>query len=171
MRVALLVCGVLLNVLAVAVRGAGPVQAPVEAPRQPVAFSHRVHAGTLQMPCAACHPNPDPGQVMTLPPASLCLQCHQTVKADSPEIVTLKSLTTENREVPWTRVYQIPSYVSFSHRTHLSAGATCTECHGAVAERAVLSREGDVTMAGCINCHVAKSASVDCGLCHQPYGE
>jgi hypothetical protein len=169
-RVTLLACALLVNLLAVVIRGAGQAPAP-EAPAQPVAFSHKVHAGTLQMPCATCHPNPDPGERMTLPPASLCLQCHGEIKADSPEVVRLKSLTTDNREVPWVRVYQIPSYVFFSHRAHLATGSTCADCHGPVAERDRLAREGDVTMAGCINCHAAKSASVDCGFCHQAYGE
>lgn len=174
MRAAGVLITLVINVLAVVVRGSAqaPVPAPPPAPvPQPVAFSHRVHAGVAQLPCAMCHPNPDPGERMTLPPASLCLQCHASVKADSPEIVKLTTLTTGGREVTWARVYEIPTYVFFSHRAHLEAGGTCADCHGPVAERDVLAREGDVTMAGCMNCHTAKGASLDCGLCHQPYGE
>ena len=29
-------------------------------------FSHKVHAGTVKLPCKACHPNPDPGDEMTI---------------------------------------------------------------------------------------------------------
>jgi hypothetical protein len=162
----------IVNVLAVVLRGSAQVLLPLgTAPVQPVAFSHKVHAGTVQLPCAMCHPNPDPGERMTLPPASLCLQCHETIKADSPEIAKLTTLTSGDREVPWVRVYQIPTYVFFSHRAHLDAGSTCADCHGPVAERDVIAREGDITMAGCMNCHTEKGASLDCGFCHQPYGE
>ena len=171
-RSAVVLLTLIVNVLAVVLRGSAQVLLPLgTAPVQPVAFSHKVHAGTAQLPCAMCHPNPDPGERMTLPPASLCLQCHETIKADSPEIAKLTTLTSGDREVPWVRVYQIPTYVFFSHRAHLDAGSTCADCHGPVAERDVMAREGDITMAGCMNCHTEKGASLDCGFCHQPYGE
>ena len=172
MRTASILVTLLINVLAVVLRGSAQVPLPRgTAPVQPVAFSHKVHAGTAQLPCAMCHPNPDPGETMTLPAAALCLQCHETFKADSPEIVKLTTLTTGDRDVSWVRVYQIPTYVFFSHRAHLDAGSTCADCHGPVAEQDVLARDGDITMAGCMNCHTAKSVSLDCGFCHQPYME
>jgi hypothetical protein len=164
-----LACCVALNVLAVAGRAAEQMPAPA-APEQPVAFSHAQHAGELAMPCAVCHINPDPGQAMTLPATDTCLTCHATVKADSPEVRKLVELAASERGVRWVRIYEIPTYVYFSHREHMAAGSACSDCHGPVAERAQLSREGDISMAGCMNCHMAKGASLDCGYCHQPYG-
>ena len=35
--------------------------------QQPVPYSHKLHAGDLRLKCAQCHPNPDPGEAMTLP--------------------------------------------------------------------------------------------------------
>jgi ssDNA-binding Zn-finger/Zn-ribbon topoisomerase 1 len=64
-------------------------------------------------------------------------------------------------------VYQIPSFVFFSHKNHLDAGAKCESCHGKVAERERLFRETDISMNGCMNCHRINKASVDCMFCHE----
>jgi hypothetical protein len=137
------------------------------APPQPVPFSHKVHAGTLKLPCKTCHTNPDPGEMMTIVAASKCMPCHSTIKADSPAIQKLAAFAKENRELKWTRVYQIPGYVFFSHRAHLDAGSTCEECHGPVNTRDQLFRETDISMGGCMNCHRANKASLDCTYCHE----
>ena len=98
---------------------------------------------------------------------AVCMQCHAAVKTGSPDIQKLAAFAKNGREIRWARVYEIPSYVNFSHRTHLAAGNTCEECHGKVAEREALFREGDVSMGGCMNCHRAKKASIDCTYCHE----
>src|SRR5689334_23586512 len=95
------------------------------APMQPIPFSHKVHAGTLKLQCKMCHPNPNPGETMTIAGVSTCMQCHTTVRADSPAIQKLAGYAKQDRAVPWARVYQIPSYVSYSHRAHLESGNTC----------------------------------------------
>ena len=138
-----------------------------DAPVQPVPFSHKQHAGTLKLQCKMCHPNPDPGESMTIAPASTCMQCHSAVKADSPAIQKVAAASKEGRRIPWRRVYEIPSYVNFSHRTHLAAGNACAECHGPVAERDALSKEGDISMGGCMKCHQMKKVSIDCTFCHE----
>lgn len=121
-------------------------------PQQPVPYSHKIHAGDLKLKCATCHPNPDPGETMTLPKPSVCGQCHAG-KYD--------------HEIKWVRIYEVPGFVDFSHRKHLASGNTCEECHGPVATRAVMSREGDMSMGGCMNCHREKKASIDCTFCHE----
>lgn len=136
---------------------------------QPLPFSHRVHATDMKLKCKLCHTNPDPGDGMGIAPARACMQCHSAIKADSPAIQKLAAAAKENRPIKWARVYEIPSYVTFSHRLHVNAGSTCEECHGAVSSRDVLAREGDLTMGGCMNCHRAKRASLECKLCHEQY--
>src|SRR6476661_8031683 len=106
-----------------------------DAPAQPIPFSHKQHAGTLKLQCKMCHPNPNTGESMTIAPASSCMQCHTTIKSDSPAIQKLAGYAKENQRVPWVRVYQIPSYVNYNHRSHLEAGHACEDCHGKVAER------------------------------------
>ena len=110
---------------------------------------------------------PEPGELMGIPQAATCMTCHRAVKNDSAAIRKLAAFATEKRPIPWARVYQIPSYVEFSHKAHLDAGATCAECHGPVAERDRLARETDISMTGCMNCHRARKASLACTFCHE----
>ena len=138
------------------------------APVQPIPFSHKTHAGSLEIECATCHENPDPGEAMTVVQPSTCMECHATINADSPEIRKLAEAVESGAGIEWARVYEIPSYVWFSHRTHLEAGSACADCHGPVAKRDQLSREGDISMGGCVNCHLAKGSSTDCSYCHEP---
>jgi hypothetical protein len=141
--------------------------APAKGPEQPLPFSHKAHAGDLKLQCKMCHPNPDPGERMTFVAASKCMQCHSAIKTESPWIQKLAAFAKNDRAVPWVRVYQIASFVSFSHRAHLEAGNTCSECHGEVKTQEQLSRDTDISMGGCMNCHRAKKASIDCTYCHE----
>ena len=140
---------------------------PPAPPPQPLPYSHKVHAGDLKLQCKMCHVNPEPGEMMTFPALSACMNCHSSVKTDSPHIQKLAAAAKEDRQLLWARIYVIPDWVSFSHRTHLEKGNTCQECHGKVAEREALYRETDLSMAGCMNCHREKKASVDCTFCHE----
>ena len=137
-----------------------------QGPAQPVPFSHKQHVGTLKLKCNMCHPNRDPGETMGIAAASVCMQCHSAVKTDSPAIQKVADAAKNAKPIRWRRVYEIPTYVFFSHRTHLNAGATCDACHGPVAERDVLAREADISMKGCMTCHTQKKASNDCTTCH-----
>lgn len=138
------------------------------APDQPIPFSHKAHAGDLKLKCKMCHPNAGSGETMQIAKASVCMQCHSAIKTDSPSIQKLAEYAKSGQDIPWVRVYEIPSWVSFSHKTHLDAGNTCEDCHGHVAERQQLFREADMTMGGCVNCHRLKKVSTDCNLCHDP---
>lgn len=142
-------------------------QTPQPGPTQPIPFSHKLHAGAQNLKCATCHKNPDPGERMGLATAALCMQCHEDVKADSPAIQKLAGFAKDKREIKWARVYEIPSYVFFSHRAHLEAGASCAECHGEVKELEQMYKVKEINMASCMNCHQAKSAPTDCTYCHE----
>lgn len=50
-------------------------------PVQPLAYSHRLHAGDLQMPCLYCHSNAEKGRYAGVPPAQVCMNCHRFVTA------------------------------------------------------------------------------------------
>lgn len=145
-----------------------PPAAERKGPEQPVPYSHKTHAGTLQLACKSCHTNPDPGETMGLPPAGTCMGCHQSVKTDSPHIQKLAAFARDGKPVPWVRIYRIASWVFFSHRAHQEAGASCETCHGPVKEREQLRLEGNISMGGCMDCHDKHQASNDCGYCHQP---
>ena len=135
-------------------------------PAQPIPFSHRQHAA-LGLKCAACHANPDPGDVEGIPAVSKCMLCHASIDAGAPAIRKLKEYADARQKVPWVRVYQVPGFVEFSHRTHLHAGANCQTCHGPVAQRDALWKESDISMGGCIACHKQHKASTECTTCHE----
>ena len=143
-------------------------QSTAKGPQQPVPFSHKTHAGLMQLACKQCHPNPDPGESMTIAATAVCMKCHASVKPESPAIRLLAAAAAAKREIAWKRVYEIPGYVRFSHRSHLTAGVKCQACHGQVAERDRLYREGDISMDGCMNCHISQGVNIDCTFCHEP---
>lgn len=154
-------------VFCILVSAAQTARQTLPAPEQPLPFSHKAHAGKLALKCATCHTNRDPGEKMGFASAASCMQCHSDISADKPAIQKLASFAKDKREIKWVRVYEIPSYVRFSHRAHLKAGSTCADCHGQVKEREKMYREGDISMASCMSCHQMKGASIDCNYCHE----
>lgn len=50
-------------------------------PTQPIAYSHKLHAGDLAMSCLYCHYSAAKGPHAGIPPASLCMNCHRLVTA------------------------------------------------------------------------------------------
>ena len=51
------------------------------APVQPIAFSHRLHAGELQIQCLYCHDGAEKSRHAGIPEASVCMNCHRAVTA------------------------------------------------------------------------------------------
>ncbi|HEY4050453.1 MAG TPA: cytochrome c3 family protein [Acidobacteriaceae bacterium] len=145
-----------------------PVQgsAASSGPDQPIAFSHKKHAGELQMRCKFCHAPSRSGETLAIPQAATCMSCHATVATSNPEIQKLTNYAKASETIPWVRVYQVPSFVTFSHKVHVDHGNTCQECHGQVAARDQLVQESDISMGGCMNCHRIKKASTECDTCH-----
>ena len=63
-------------------------------------------------------------------------------------------------------MYELPTFVSFSHQKHIGARIDCNVCHGSVGTQDVLRQEKDISMVACTNCHKLRNASISCGLCH-----
>ena len=79
----LAVCGVMACGVALFAQRTAPPPAP---PGQPIPFSHKAHAGDLKLACKMCHKSPDPGEMMGFVSPPVCMQCHSTIKADSPAL-------------------------------------------------------------------------------------
>ena len=138
-----------------------------DAPVQPVPFSHKKHM-SLGLRCNDCHPNADPGEAMTFPSVAKCMLCHVTIAKDKPDIRKLAEYAASKQEVPWFRVYQVPDWVFWSHRTHLDAKIVCESCHGDVKSVEVTAKSTDVTtMGGCVACHIKRKAPTGCQTCHE----
>jgi hypothetical protein len=48
-------------------------------PEQPIAFSHRLHAGDLALDCRFCHAAAEHSRHAGVPSASVCMKCHALV--------------------------------------------------------------------------------------------
>jgi hypothetical protein len=137
-----------------------------EPPVQPIPYSHKNHLA-MGLQCQECHTNPEPGDRMTFPATSKCLACHSTIARDRPGIRRLVEFAKSGAAVPWVRVYVLPGWVYWNHRSHSEAKMTCEMCHGNVAELDVMRKVTNVTsMAGCIECHRKNEASIGCKYCH-----
>jgi predicted CXXCH cytochrome family protein len=142
-----------------------PSVVPV-APDQPIPFSHKIHSGDQKMACITCHKQTRSGENLLLPQAQFCMTCHTTVAADKPAIQKLAQYASSGDPIQWVRVYDLPSFVTFSHSTHMSANVTCTECHGPVETREAVAREIEWNMPRCFSCHQKTKAATACDTCH-----
>lgn len=70
------------------------------APEQPIAYSHRLHAGDLQIPCGYCHIGADRGRHAGIPAASTCMNCHQFVTAPLGAVRVEEELAQKERRQP-----------------------------------------------------------------------
>jgi len=158
------------------------------APAQPIAFSHKLHAGTLSMACQYCHFNAERGMSAGVPPVATCLNCHRYVDPNhSPELgklyraAGLKPDRTRDpkgspQPVAWNRVHTLPEFVRFDHSRHVIAGVICQTCHGPVESMDRIRQAATLAMGMCVNCHRTVNhhgvngrvvhASVDCVSCH-----
>jgi hypothetical protein len=50
-------------------------------PPQPLAYSHRLHAGELQIACLYCHSGAERSRYAGIPAMSVCMNCHRQVTA------------------------------------------------------------------------------------------
>ncbi len=51
------------------------------APEQPIAYSHRLHAGELGIDCKFCHTSADSSRYAGIPSSNVCMKCHRYVTA------------------------------------------------------------------------------------------
>ncbi len=179
------------------------------APKQPLDYSHRLHAGELQIDCQFCHSSADKSRHAGIPSQDVCMKCHQVVTSSFDVLQDeRKRAKDENRKekvivsdelrklydslglgddlkpkedakpksIPWVRVHNLPDYVYFDHRAHVTAGVTCQRCHGPVEAMQRMQQHESLSMGWCVNCHRdanqngieghAVHASTDCAVCH-----
>ena len=134
--------------------------------RQPIAFSHRIHATDNAIPCQLCHAYARRGPVAGIPSVQRCAQCHLTVAPKKPEIVKLMAYWKDRKPIAWLRVHELPDYVRFTHKRHVLAGVACQTCHGDVAHMEAAVQTAPLTMGWCLSCHKERQAPTDCLVCH-----
>jgi len=89
-RTIFLACGLLLVVASLASRVSGmriPGNHQGYAPAQPIAYSHRLHAGELGIDCRYCHVGAARGRHAGVPSAGICMNCHRAVTAPRADVL------------------------------------------------------------------------------------
>jgi len=122
-------------------------------PEQPVPFSHKLHAGDLQVSCLYCHGNVERAAVASVPPVQLCMNCHTLVARDKPSLDPVRASASSGQPLMWVRVHKIPDYAYFPHAPHLRAGVGCSSCHGDVKTMERIQQVQPLSMAWCLDCH------------------
>ncbi|MCP4190027.1 MAG: hypothetical protein GY768_05300 [Planctomycetaceae bacterium] len=176
-------------------------------PEQPIDYSHRLHAGELQINCGFCHTAADKSRHAGIPSSDVCMKCHKFVTSSFDALQNELTLADEEKRQPkqivsselrklfdsfaldeslkpkadatpesihWIRVHNLPDYVYFDHRAHVTAGVTCQQCHGPIESMERVRQVENLSMGWCVNCHRETTeingkpvhASTDCAVCH-----
>jgi cytochrome c7-like protein len=69
-------------------------------PEQPIAFSHRLHAGELQVACLYCHSGAERSRAAGIPAANVCMNCHRFVTAPRSAVRAEEKLAEKERRKP-----------------------------------------------------------------------
>lgn len=146
---------------------AAPVAVLAPAPRQPIEFSHVVHAGSYRIDCQYCHADARRSAYAGLPSVARCLGCHKIVAAQgNPEVQKIQAHWTRQEPIRWVRLHKVLGYVYFPHKRHVQQGVACQTCHGAVERMQRVAQVAPLTMGWCINCHAEQRGPLDCVACH-----
>lgn len=179
--VSLLICGVYFF------SAPQPCAAKEKGPKQPILFSHKIHAGDNKIECRTCHSyvavSPHPG----IPSVQKCMGCHTHIqgrdvdyKTDEGEVINIREEIGKVREywekkepIPWVKVSPMAEYVHFSHKRHIRQGIECKTCHGEVEKMDVVRKTERLNMGFCISCHEENARDEyhlkqlkDCLTCH-----
>lgn len=162
------------------------------APEQPIAFSHKVHAGINKIDCKYCHVGAERGKSAVIPSLSVCMNCHyniQGVTGTDPnypkaiydkEIAKIYSYIGFNKEtlkydkepkaIEWVKIHNLPDHVYFNHAQHVKvAGLDCQTCHGQVQEMEVVQQMENLSMGWCVNCHRNTNVNFTTNEFYKPY--
>lgn len=130
------------------------------APTQPIAFSHKVHAGDFQIDCNYCHTGVRESRNANIPSVNICMNCHSSILkvTDATELSTeiqkIYDAKLNDTPIEWVRVHNLPDFAYFNHAQHYEVGGVeCQTCHGPIEEMEVVSQYANLTMGWCIDCH------------------
>ena len=138
-------------------------------PEQPIAFSHKLHAGINGVDCNYCHSSARHSKHSGIPSANVCMNCHTYINqgpSGTEEIQKIYDAVGfdpetrtyiegyDKKPIKWVRIHNLPDHAYFNHSQHVVAGGLeCQECHGPVEEMDVLYQYSELTMGWCIDCH------------------
>jgi Cytochrome c7 and related cytochrome c/Class III cytochrome C family len=130
------------------------------AKEQPVQFSHERHVGGNGIDCRYCHTVVEDSGFAGIPPTKTCMNCHAELFANSPFLEPVRVSFESGRPIEWTRVHDLPDFVTFNHSIHVNKGVGCTTCHGSVDRMPLMAQQESLQMEWCLDCHRRPEAFV-----------
>lgn len=124
-----------------------------EAPWQPVPFSHRHHAGALQIDCLYCHYTAETDAKAGYPTGELCMTCHSQLWTEADMLRPVRETVAQGERIVWNKVTNVADFVFFNHAIHVQKGVGCTTCHGAIQTQALTHETHAYSMQWCVDCH------------------
>jgi hypothetical protein len=122
-------------------------------PKQPVPFSHALHAGELGMDCRYCHNTVEEASHAAIPPTATCMNCHSAIHTDSTKLAPVRESYETGKPIEWVRVHDLPDYAYFNHSAHVRRGVSCVSCHGRIDQMEVVKQQEPLSMGWCLECH------------------
>lgn len=122
-------------------------------PKQPVPFSHAVHAGKLAMDCRYCHTTVEKAAHAAIPPTSVCMNCHKLIAPESEKLLAVRDSYLTGNPIPWVRVHDLPDFAYFNHSAHVTRGVSCVSCHGRIDKMEQVTQVKTLRMGWCLDCH------------------
>jgi mono/diheme cytochrome c family protein len=128
------------------------------APKQPIAFSHKIHAGQYEIDCKYCHIGVMKGKNATIPSVNICMNCHNQIRTGTTtgdgEIAKIVAAWDKKEPIEWVRIHNLPDLAYFNHAQHVNVGGQeCQTCHGPIETMDVVRQHSLLTMGWCIDCH------------------
>jgi len=124
-----------------------------EAPRQPIPFSHKHHAGDDGIDCRYCHDGVEQSAFAGIPATQVCMTCHSQLFTDAPMLAPVRASAASGEPLRWLRVHDLPDFVYFDHGIHVRKGVGCVECHGRIDRMPLTRRVASLEMQWCLGCH------------------
>jgi len=148
-------------------------------PIQPIAFSHKIHAGDNKIDCQYCHSSAKHSKTSGIPSVNVCMNCHKSISEYNGPVTSEKDKAFYDAEIQkiyeaigwdaeklaykenyqqkpikWVRVHNLGDFAYFNHAQHVTvAGLACQKCHGPVETMEDLYQFSPLTMGWCIECH------------------
>ncbi|SDD91067.1 c-type cytochrome [Niabella drilacis] len=150
-------------------------------PKQPIFYSHKVHAGINQINCLYCHGNAWESKTAAIPSVNVCMNCHKTIqKYNGPELKDKNGNPVDGtaeiaklyqyagfdpqnpdawdankaKPIDWVKIHNLPDHVYFNHSQHVRVGnVQCQTCHGEITGMDEVHQFAELSMGWCVNCH------------------
>jgi cytochrome c2 len=152
-------------------------------PSQPVAYSHKLHAGKMGIECKYCHHSAEKSKHAGIPSVNVCMNCHAIVhegpQYGTEEIDKLHKASGYNKNkqaynidefgdrieepIVWNKAHNLPDHVYFSHAQHVhtnTGNIDCRQCHGPVQTYTL----GRVSTIDEVNAYAATDDGMERGL-------